>query len=261
MSVFDFKAQATQFEGVNAWGMGRAAKLAYEKDTAKVEAAVRAWGFPHVRMFNHAGTQAFLAANPTMLLLAFRGTEPKQPEDWWTDAQLGQVDAFGGEVHRGFKKALDAVVLDVQQQIVTLRTSGQALWVTGHSLGAALAILCVAHLKQQGIPVNGLYTFGAPRVGDKTFAERFNADFVSKTFRFVNNNDVVTRVPPRALAYSHVGTIKYFDAKGNLQHDRSEWQKFLDRLKGRVQDALKPGTDGMKDHGMERYLVCLERCK
>ncbi len=260
MGMLKFNTQAAQFDRVNALGLGRAAKLAYE-DEAPVKEKTQAWGFPDMRFFDKGDTQAFLIANATTLILAFRGTEPMKAKDWKADAKFRQVDAYGGEVHRGFKKALDQVVGDVEREIGALRTQGQALWVTGHSLGAALAILCVAYLKQRAVPVQGIYTFGAPRVGDKKFAQGFNADFAARTFRFVNNNDVVTRMPPRALDYSHVGTVKYFDADGHLQNDLSYWKRFLDRFEGRVDDFLKPGTDGINDHSMDRYLACLERCQ
>lgn len=51
----------------------------------------------------------------------------------------------------------------------------------------------------------GLYTFGQPRTGDREFARKPDADFEQQTFRYVNNNDIVTRVPFRAMNYSHVG--------------------------------------------------------
>jgi triacylglycerol lipase len=134
------------------------------------------------------------------------------------------------------------------------------LWFTGHSLGAALATLAVAKLRyEEDKPVYGLYTFGQPRTGDRNFERTFNQDFKPRAFRFVNNNDVVPRVPPRELRYSHVGTFLCFDADGKLHSDISWWYRLLDSIKGNIEDFLKPGTDGIRDHAMNNYLHNLEK--
>ena len=83
-----------------------------------------------------------------------------------------------------------------------------------------------------------------------------------RTYRFRNNNDVVTRVPPPGfikLRYRHIGTPRYFDAQGRLRPKITKFRQLLDRLRGRLKDLGKLGTDGMKDHAMDRYLENLEK--
>ena len=98
-------------------------------------------------------------------------------------------------------------------------------------------------------------------MGDRDFARAFDTDFKDQTFRYVNNNDVVPRVPPRLTDYVHIGRVKYFDTHGGLHDELGWWEKLKDRLQGRWEDLLKPGTDGIKDHDMERYLAHLEKAK
>jgi hypothetical protein len=78
-------------------------------------------------------------------------------------------------------------------------------------------------------------------------------------FRFVNNNDVVTRVPTRKTGFRHAGQILMFDAFVNLQTDLHFWNQFLDRVVGRVADFGKPGSDGVMDHSMVHYVEHLGR--
>ena len=138
---------------------------------------------------------------------------------------------FGGKVHTGFYNGVNKVWGELKSTIENFKESGQkSLWFTGHSLGAALATLAVAKLRTDDQPVDGLYTFGQPRTGDRTFAKNFNSDFKPYAFRFVNNNDIVTRVPPRVLEFSHIGTFKYFTEKGELVNDIGRWNRFLGQM-------------------------------
>jgi triacylglycerol lipase len=260
MNGFSFKPDTTRYEPQNALWLGRAAKLAYNKDENKISEKTSSWGFDKCRFFSRRESQAFTIANDKMIITAFRGTEPTNLKDWMTDADLNLVDGPCGEVHEGFNRALTYIYQDIRNTISEFQDNGQSLWFTGHSLGAALATLAVARLRhEEDKPVFGLYTFGQPRTGDRTFERIFNLDFKARAFRFVNNNDVVPRVPPRELGYSHVGTFLYFDAAGEIHSDMSWWYKLLDSVKGRIEDFLKPGTDGMKDHAMDRYLIGLEK--
>ena len=80
-----------------------------------------------------------------------------------------------------------------------------------------------------------------------------------RTYRLVHNNDVVPRVPLRAMNYSHVGQFVYFDEEKNLREEMEWWEILMDRIKGRWRDLFDPGTDGIKDHDMEEYMGCLEK--
>lgn len=262
MNKFSFNPNTTRYDPQNALWLGKAAQLAYD-DEKKIKSEVGKWGFrKKFHFFQKRETQAFLIGNATMILVAFRGTEPTKLKDWMTDVDFDLVDGPAGKVHHGFWGALNDVWREIYASIKEHQNKGQSLWFTGHSLGAALATLAVAKLRLKvDKPVNGLYTFGQPRTGDRDFARAFNADFKAQTFRFVNNNDAVTRVPLRAMTYSHVGRFLYFDNNGNLQDDIHWWGKLLDRVKGRIDDFLTPGTDGIKDHSMDRYVKNLKKNK
>jgi len=261
MSDFDFDSRTRNYSTKNAYWLGKASEIVYDSPE-KAQAELKSWGFNLFKYFDFRETQAFISGNDEMLVLAFRGTEAKKIRDWMTDLNMSFVGGPSGKVHEGFSIALNYIWSDIYQFIRAQRGC-RSLWVTGHSLGAALATLAVAKLRlEKDEPVNGLYTFGQPRTGDREFAKNFDADFAAQTFRYVNNNDIVPRVPFRVLNYSHVGTFRYFDVKG-IQHNEEMiwWDKLIDRIKGRMEDILKPGTDGLKDHGMAKYIACLAKAK
>ncbi len=264
MTDFKFDHDTTAFSLRNAYSLALAANLAYSNEQKIEETVKNDWGLQDCRFITDNqgdGTECFAMSNDDIIVVAFRGTEPDQIEDWITDLSFDLVDGpFGGKVHEGFNWAVNSVWETVEETIKEYQGSAaKSLWFTGHSLGAALATLATARFRVQGGRVNGLYTFGQPRTGDETFAKNFNNDFKPFDFRFVNNNDVVTRLPPRAMDYSHVGTLKYFTEDGELEDDMSWWGLFLDRMHGRIDDILVWGTDGVKDHSMLNYIDFLKK--
>jgi triacylglycerol lipase len=160
---------------------------------------------------------------------------------------------LGGEIHAGFVKAADSVFLDIVCVLNEFCDKGQSVWFTGHSLGGALATLTTARLIANGITVNGLYTFGQPRVGDEGFAYHFNSNF-SPYFRIVNDGDVVSRVPTSQMGFSHAGDFYYLTAEGALTQDKSYWEQFWQN-KGRVlDDFLELAVFGLPEHSTNSYI-------
>jgi len=260
MDFSSFSPAATQYDGNNAYCLGQAASLAY-KGEAEVRDATAACGFSQFRFFDSRDTQAFMTANANTVIVAFRGTQPADLKDWMTDADIVLVKGPYGLVHAGFQRGLTAVWPAIADTLLSFQGAGKTVWFTGHSLGAALATLAVATLRAppSGKAVQGLYTFGSPRVGDRTFEQGFDADCKGSCFRYVNNADVVTRVPLRAAGYTHVGTFLYFDKDGTLHNDISFWDKFVDSVRANVEGLDKLSPEALAAHSMDRYLANLKK--
>ncbi|MGD8947320.1 MAG: lipase family protein [Desulfobacterales bacterium] len=216
---YGFQFNATSFKMINAWWLAEASTLVYA-DEDFVRTQFNKAGLREVIFFDHQSTQCFVASNDKFAIVAFRGSEIwKRKEkfdfnkifaDLKADVDIRLTDwPRGGRVHRGFKEALDEVWLDLLVYIRLLNDKGCKIWMTGHSLGAALATLAGDRYGN----VQGVYTFGSPRVGDDDFKKNFEVE----AYRIVNNKDIVTRVPPPGR-YKHVGDIKFIDGDGNI-HD------------------------------------------
>lgn len=261
-----FDPLATAFTLDNALLCAAASNLAYEQ-AATVEPEVGAWGFPRFQWIQARGkdidTQGYVCAGPRAVLIAFRGSEANI-RDWLTNLRFETVPGPVSKVHRGFYEALteDGLIpaapsRQILEAVSRFRDRGQPLWVTGHSLGGALAVLCAARLHlTEGVPVQGVYTFGQPRVGDYGFASAFDRAFAGRVFRFVNNNDIVPTVPPVGLIlrYWHVEREVYIDEDRRLDTTISPGRRLLANAKGRLRDVGEIGSDGLKDHFMNAYI-------
>ncbi|KAI8549929.1 hypothetical protein RHMOL_Rhmol06G0063400 [Rhododendron molle] len=191
---------------------------------------------------NLYSTNAFMfkdtTSNPNLIVVAFRGTEPFDLDQWRTDVDFSWYELHGvGRIHSGFLKALGAQkktgwpkdIIDEglgrQYAYYTLRQKLKEelekdknvnFILTGHSLGAALAILFVAGLvlHEEEELLEGLdwvYTYGQPRVGNEQFANWMGEKmriYDVKYLRYVYSTDLVPRVPyddQAGTLYKHFG--------------------------------------------------------
>ncbi len=246
--------------------MAQLSKLAYGPDMGQVESDLLGAGYLTYDFVEgkaeHADTQAVIVSTRSAVVVAFRGTEPKKLQDLLTDVKFRQVDLPSeegrGAVHRGFHDAFTPVWDKVRG--VLAKHGGKKVFITGHSLGGALAVVLAARLVASGQDVEGLHTFGQPRVGDPTFA-RWLAQNVHHFYRWRNNNDIVTRMPPGHWGYEHSGHQRYFNRRGNLKQYGGLMLR-LDLLLGRYDNLLKMfnklrATDGFGDHSMDNGYVPL----
>lgn len=264
MAKFNFDPTIKKYDLNNALRLSEASSLAYESKRKVKEHVKNNWGFKKFEFFDNADTQAFMAANREVIILSFRGTESIQ--DWITDAKVKFVKGPFGRVHRGFSKALEYVWNNIAYTLHKFQDNKQSVWITGHSLGGALATLAVPKCYERGVKINGLYTFGQPRVGNKTFAGKFDKKYKHLSFRFVNNEDIVTRIPPGAFGYEHIGQVAYFDSFGKLHKDIRWWKKFMDRSVSKIIRSVDRYTflreqfpNGLDDHSIERYQKLIKR--
>jgi triacylglycerol lipase len=243
------------FDLATALHLASAAELIYADPGIVERTAIGAWDYAHFRFIDVDTSQCFVAADAQTILVCFRGTEGNCVEDWIANVGLDLIGGpLEGRVHKGFYDALSCIWHLLDREIERLQSTGKRkLWVTGHSLGAALASLAVARWCEAGRPVAGLYTFGQPRTGDQTFARNFDFLFRPHVFRIVNDRDVVTRVPPRVLGYQHLGTFIYFTDSGSLSDDIDWWRRFLNGWHGTVEKVLDWGREGVEDHRMFHY--------
>ena len=235
-----FRYESKLFEIVNAWWLIEASTLVYADQAFATEKFKQQAGFQEVEYFDGKATQCYLASNEKYAVVAFRGSEAKLRDG---DSNVGHIFADwmanfnfapepweqGGKVHRGFKGALDEVWDELEEHILYLQKNNRKIWMTGHSLGAALATLAADRYGN----VQGLYTYGSPRVGDQNFKEDFNVN----AYRFVNNNDIVTKVPPASM-YVHVGELKYIDSKGTIHDNTNRREGYTDEIQGQFKNIF-----------------------
>jgi pimeloyl-ACP methyl ester carboxylesterase len=169
------------------------------------------------RLFSAGNTQAWLGVDDANIVVAFRGTESPATLDGLKDILL--TDAMnllvvpegrfghdlsaagvGARFHKGFVDALatiwDPLAAAVEAEV---KRRDRALWLTGHSLGGALALLAAWLFKRRFLSVHEVCTFGAPMIGNSVASAAFNREFAGRIFRYINGRDPVPKLPTMSL--------------------------------------------------------------
>ncbi|GFP96184.1 probable feruloyl esterase a [Phtheirospermum japonicum] len=196
------------------------------------------------------------------LVIAFRGTEQSRWKDLRTDLMLVPAglnpERLGGDfktevqVHSGFLSAYDSVrtrLISLIKQAIDHRDDDSLeqrpkwhIYVTGHSLGGALATLLALELSSSQLAKHGaicvtMYNFGSPRVGNRIFAEVYN-EKVQDSWRVVNHRDIIPTVP-RLMGYCHVAQPVYL-AAGDLRNVAENVDVLEDGYQGDVIGEATP---------------------
>jgi triacylglycerol lipase len=203
------------------------------------------------------GTAGFAVAGSDLIIVVFRGTEDDL--DWTTNMQLAWVALEGGtRVHTGFFQAYwpirEALFAAIEK---LLKAKPRPVYVTGHSLGGALALMATAELanhRDQEVrdSIAACYTFGCPRAGDASFDQYVKVPL----YRVTNGVDLVPAIPPALLGYRHVGDTRYFGRPGLAPIRRSPnlLVKVWTTLLGLISLIRTGKLLNMADHGMDAYL-------
>ena len=197
------------------------------------------WGNSAVRFFSDLEPFALVAQRDDRAYAMFRGTETL--EDWYKDTEIDQVPyelphvTNVGLVHEGFFDLYKSLRQELLSQLNVLQDV-RTLYVTGHSLGAALAMVAVPDLIANALtkqrPTIFQYNLAGPRACDPKLAAFLNTGS-AHIYRIVNSCDLVPDVPPSVylgltekVLYEHVGypvtyTAQYESVAGNHAHHTS----------------------------------------
>jgi mRNA-degrading endonuclease YafQ of YafQ-DinJ toxin-antitoxin module len=258
-----FKPKAMVFELSNAWWLVQASLLAYDGTRSAKEIFQNA-GFTVQFLENKTtSTQCYILEKEDFVIVAFRGSQVKNVKtnlqdiiiDWMTDGNLDLVPFnitgdfpvhLNGKVHKGFRKAFNSIWnkssrknVNLAKVFQTLSEKGKPVWFTGHSLGAALATLAAGCYQGN---VQGLYTFGSPRVGDRDFVEALTEKLsIVEVYRFIYKDDIVTKVPLIDLdleVYKHIGIVEYINNDEVIEVSPNPIIKLAHDLKTTVKNLL-----------------------
>jgi len=219
-----FRADAAAHEWANAYLLAHAANLVYPDQlgmtedfddheefedrltTKLVSLGIEAANVEFVTASDGAAIDAEAAvfSNATTVFVVFRGSESSTAadlRDWVTNANafFTKLPSGGGypdksAVHTGMWTASNRIYRELRNEVNRQARGGKKIWITGHSLGGAMACLFAGRYMRDGGSVQGVVTFAAPRCANGAFGQfvQGKAKFVQ---RWANKNDIVPMVP------------------------------------------------------------------
>jgi len=251
-----FHDEAATYSGHNALVLAELSAAAYDDHAEGAGLGL----FRVERSIREHNTAALVLRRGASTAVAFRGSDDQL--DWRSNVQtrLSPLHVGGiacGRVHTGFRRTL----FTVEEELLALlgdQGSGP-LWITGHSLGGALALLFALRLEILGRPIQGVYTFGQPRVGDDDFAARVEERLGGRYFRIVHSADPVPLVPFKKDRYESAGRKLVIGGEGQLTTIDATWASGLpSTIKLALEYWKQPGMQPFA-HQSDQYIQHLSR--
>lgn len=232
--------------------------LAYSNKQEATKKAER-MGFTTIEFYDIGGAQAYKFMNRHDCVIACRGTQPNEFNDIKADLKAAPILAETiSKVHRGFKSEVDELWPLINEDLLKIGSRSKTLWFCGHSLGAAMSTIMASRClfnRKLNDPIE-LYTFGSPRVGFKKYCNSLGVTH----HRWVNNNDIVTRVPLLIMGYRHHGNEHYMNAYGSVCRPTG-FRRVLDRILGILIGIKNFKIDNFSDHSMTNYIKNIKNMK
>lgn len=198
--------------------------------------------------------RGLVSVSDNHVALAFRGAQ--EDKEWLEALVFGQIELEVGMAHRGLYSALDAIWDLILAALYDAEVDQRTLWLTGHSLGGALATIAAQRLKTEGLAPHMVCTFGAPPVLDAEAAAAFRVPLS----RFVNSEDLVPNLPWTSpfVRYAHAGEEVFLLPSGRVAAQRHS--RHLARRIDRADTIGEIHSSGpIHDHMMENYIEKLRR--
>jgi pimeloyl-ACP methyl ester carboxylesterase len=240
--------------------------------------------------FSEGVVEGFVGSTGKKVIVAFRGSTVTPGEydtltwldktftDWSVNLGLNPAQYHSGRVQGSYLAAMRKAWPSITQLLNDHGAKDKNLWITGHSLGGALATLAGAMARwDNNLQVAGVYTFGSPKIADEAFAQNYPVPL----FRYENRNDIFPHLPPsghviqllRVLSSdieeaferwfgtdflswqpTPIGDLQYLDKKGRLVPEIDAGDRLLGLMKAMVLDP----SQLLQDHWIETYCAALE---
>jgi len=272
-----------------------ASVLAYE-EASKIKQTAKEWGFTKVDVLEADSMQAFVMSNEHCAILSFRGTVLSSLRNLIADVRVSKKRVIMTDyaLHSGFYDAVGSLQRQLNDALRQHRVESKYFWVTGHSLGGAMAgvyafINALESRIAKGPIIHKIVTFGQPLFANAPLAKDMRKEFLNRYFRVVNDNDIVARIPYRfehfgSLVWMKQGAIEFnpdqgqFGGEGNqdvlpaeipaeLRPSAASEQEFLQGISQQEANTSFP-TDGrygagaalgwpqfIENHLMTKYVV------
>lgn len=267
---FAFDPNNTSLNRANAYWMAKFCEISYwnttpesnQPDIQALTQLLKPHGFIKVRGANKNSAQGIYIEHADYCAIAFRGTD-EFFLDWQDNLTLLPQSTILGYVHKGFYDSFWDVWDYLYKHYCELNNryedEEKPLFITGHSLGGAMATIAAVELISHDLPFANIYTFGQPRAVSREVARIINQERPGQIFRFTNDEDIVTRVPFRTMGYSHTGQSVFIDKNGKIKTDVGYWMRFLNRMRSRIDSIGNGELDMFEDHKITAYLKHIEQ--
>ena len=248
ISKFSFADKSHLFAWVN---------LITDKNPPQSTDIFKLHGASNVVYISQGNNHGYYIEGDYDIVVSIRGTMMQNPITYLEDIEAALGADTTEDNKLGFYKAADNIWSQLEG---LLRAAPQkTLWLTGHSLGAAASLIVALKIvSDKTLPqIKELYTYGCPRTLNKEQLALLPPSVLTH-YRWVNNADVITTLPPTFEGYHHHGDEWYLNYWGNVR-TLTTWQRIKDQWRGVLAGFKHGKLDPAIDHLIMHYVTRLHK--
>ncbi len=177
-------------------------------DRVEADDSYRKLGFTDVESVEKGSMVGYVVSAGDVTVVVFRGTDDLV--DWLVNLDIRSSNTPHGLIHTGFYNAYWS--LKPKTATILEEKRPKHLWITGHSLGGAIALVCAYDLvENRKMKLSGIMTFGQPMIASRKLADYLGTLLLGHYAHVVNEEDIVAKVPP---TYFHSRSLVWFTKDG-----------------------------------------------
>ena len=241
-----YRADWSIYERFESWPtvipLAKISEIAYG-DAEDATARFKELGFENiVPIKSPLHTQiGYVVSAEDVMVIAFRGSD--DTEDWILNINQYIHQGDDGGMHAGFSTCYSTLRQDVLKVVVDANPKPKHIWITGHSLGGALALICAYDFQRyHSVEFDGVFTFGQPMVGREQFTGYLQNNLGDRYVHFVNELDGVPRIP---AGFSHCGRLIWF--KNGKVKTSSRYRKVMTMVHNGADPAVDDDLEYVDD--------------
>jgi len=209
-AFLNFDYSTTSFSWKNAWLSMIMAKLAYMTNFSNDDTMAKAMGFTSYKVLKMGGSSKniIVAWNSNMVFIASEGLDTgafKRDNDramWHAGLKKSKEICPKCYLLKSFRNLAKSGYTKVKSTLSSNSISTSLpIYLGGHSFGGFASVYIGARLKKAGYNVKSIYTFGAPRLGNKKAVNKLKKTGI-KVYRFISKNDYAANWPSQHSTFS-----------------------------------------------------------
>lgn len=204
----------------------------------------------NITLLDIVGCRCFIARKRNKVVISFRGSDNLR--NWLNNFSYKKSN----DVHGGFWTTANKLYEKIREYIQV----NDEIYLTGHSLGAALSLIVGNLLYEDLKYVRSVVAFESPNIAGETYIKKTESYRIKRT-HIRNNVDIVTHLPPTTTGFKNYNfnNVVYFNWRDKAKINPTTLYIAVDKTRTLI--TLKRWKEVAEDHLLDNVIELIAKNK